>query len=67
MFIIIIMFAGVPSVKDRHLPQRQGLEQGTKDKLYGIAQQLYQEKEGLENYLSKCTNELFNLEDKIIL
>ncbi len=42
-------------------------EQVTKDKLYGVAKQLYQEKEGLENYLSKCTNELFNLEDKIIL
>ena len=43
------------------------IEQVTKDKLYGISKQLYQEKEGLENYLSKCTNELFNLEDKIIL
>ena len=43
------------------------VERVTKDKLYGIAKQLYQEKEGLENYLSKCTNELFNLEDKIIL
>jgi len=42
-------------------------EQVTKDKLYGISKQLYREKEGLENYLSKCTNELFNLEDKIIL
>ena len=42
-------------------------EQVTKDKLYGISKQLYQEKEGLENYLSKCTNELLNLEDKIIL
>ena len=43
------------------------VEQVTKDKLYGISKQLYREKEGLENYLSKCTNELFNLEDKIIL
>jgi transposase len=39
----------------------------TKDKLYGISNKLYQEKSGLENYLSRCTNELFNLEDKIIL
>lgn len=39
----------------------------TKDKLYGIAQKLYEEKEGLENHLSRCTNELFNLEDTIIL
>jgi hypothetical protein len=43
------------------------IEKITKDKLYGIAKKLYQEKEGLENHLSKCTNELFNLEDKIIL
>ena len=42
-------------------------EQVTKDKLYGISKQLYREKEELENYLSKFTNELFNLEDKIIL
>lgn len=39
----------------------------TKDKLYGISKRLYKEKEGLENHLSRCTNELFNLEDKIIL
>lgn len=39
----------------------------TKDKLYGISKKLYQEKEGLENHLSRCTNELFNLHDKIIL
>ncbi len=43
------------------------VEQVTKDKLYGIVKQLYLENEGLENYLSKCTNELFNLEEKIIL
>jgi hypothetical protein len=39
----------------------------TKDKLYGISKKLYQEKEGLENYLSRCTNDLFNLHDKVIL
>jgi len=39
----------------------------TKDKLYGISKKLYEEKEWLENHLSRCTNELFNLEDKIIL
>ena len=39
----------------------------TKDKLYGISRQLYQEKEGLEDYLSRCTNDLFNLHDKVIL
>lgn len=39
----------------------------TKDKLYGISKRLYQEKEGLEKHLSRCTNELFNMEDKIIL
>lgn len=43
------------------------IEKITKDKLYGITKKLYQEKEGLENHLSKCTNELFNLEDKVIL
>jgi len=39
----------------------------TKDKLYGISKKLYEEKEGLENYLSCCTNDLFNLQDKVIL
>ncbi|HZL09253.1 MAG TPA: IS1634 family transposase [Prolixibacteraceae bacterium] len=39
----------------------------TKDKLYEISKKLYQEKAGLENHLSRCTNELFNLQDKIIL
>jgi len=42
-------------------------EKLTKDKLYRIAHKLYKEKEGLENHLSRCTNELFNLEDTIIL
>jgi len=39
----------------------------TKDKLYGISHKLYRLKEALEQHLSKRTNELFDLEDKIIL
>lgn len=39
----------------------------TKDKLYGISRRLYQQKEGLETHLSRCTNDLFNLHDKVIL
>ena len=39
----------------------------TKDKLYGISHRLYAVKDKLENYLSRQTNELFDLEDKIIL
>ena len=39
----------------------------TKDKLYGISQKLYQIKQELEQYLSLRTNELFDIEDKIIL
>jgi len=35
--------------------------------LYRISDKLYEEKEGLEDYLSVKTNELFDLEDKIIL
>jgi len=42
-------------------------ERITKDLLYGISHKLYSVKEGLEMYLSKKTNELFDLEDKIIL
>jgi len=38
----------------------------TKDKLYG-SRKLFEEKQGLENYLSRKTNELFDLHDKIIL
>lgn len=34
-----------------------------KDKLYEISKKLYQKKSGLENHLSRCTNELFNLQD----
>ena len=39
----------------------------SKDKLYGITKRLYEEKEQLEVYLSRKTNDLFYLEDKIIL
>ena len=39
----------------------------TKDKLYGISHQLYKVKDELEQHLSKRTNELFDLEDKIII
>ncbi len=42
-------------------------EKVTKDKLYGISHKLYQIKDPLEQYLSRQTNELFDLEDKIIL
>ena len=39
----------------------------TKDKLYKISHGLYAVKDELESYLSKRTNELFDLDDKIIL
>lgn len=39
----------------------------TKDHLYSISHKLYKEKEGLESYLSKKTNDLFDLQDNIIL
>ena len=39
----------------------------TKDKLYGISKDLYAIKDQLESYLSHKTNELFDLDDKIIL
>ena len=39
----------------------------TKDKLYGISKRLYQDKEKLEIYLSQKTNDLFKLEDRIII
>jgi hypothetical protein len=39
----------------------------TKDKLYGMSKKLFDEKQGLENYLSKKTNDLFDLQDEIIL
>ncbi len=42
-------------------------EKITKDLLYGISHKLYSIKPQLEKYLSRKTNELFDLEDKIIL
>lgn len=43
------------------------MEKITKDKLYDISKSLYKVKEDLEKHLSKRTNELFDLTDKIIL
>jgi len=43
------------------------IDKVTKDKLYQSALNLYKVKDVLENHLSKRTNELFDLEDKIIL
>jgi hypothetical protein len=42
-------------------------EKITKDKLYDTSHKLYKVKDDLEKYLSKRTNELFDLTDKIIL
>jgi hypothetical protein len=42
-------------------------EKITKDQLYSISHKLYSIKGQLEKYLSSKTNELFDLEDKIIL
>jgi transposase len=39
----------------------------TKDLLYGISHKLYSIKDPIEQYLSQRTNELFDLEDRIIL
>jgi len=39
----------------------------TRFHLYRASAMLYKEKEGIEEYLSKKTNELFDLEDKVIL
>lgn len=39
----------------------------TKDRLYRISQKLFEEKPGLEKYLSKRSNDLFDLQDQIIL
>ena len=39
----------------------------SKDRLYAMSHKLYSVKDGLEQYLSRQTNELFDLEDKIIL
>ena len=43
------------------------MTQSTKDKLYDSALQLYEVKDELEKHLSQRTNDLFDLEDKIIL
>lgn len=43
------------------------IEKITKDKLYDISKGLYKVKEDLEKHLSSRTNELFDLNDKIIL
>lgn len=43
------------------------VEKITKDKLYDISNKLFDVKDDLEKHLSKQTNELFDLEDKIIL
>jgi hypothetical protein len=43
------------------------IEQVTKDRLYSISKKLYSEKEALEQHLSVRTNELFDIQDKIIL
>jgi hypothetical protein len=39
----------------------------TKDRLYHISKKLYAEKDALEQHLSVRTNELFDIEDKIML
>lgn len=39
----------------------------TKDRLYHISKKLYTEKDALEQHLSMRTNELFDIEDKIML
>lgn len=39
----------------------------TKDRLYAISKKLYSEKEALEQHLSLRTNELFDIQDKIVL
>jgi hypothetical protein len=43
------------------------IEKVTKDQLYRISTKLYNEKDALEQYLSFRTNELFDIEDKIML
>jgi len=43
------------------------LECITKDKLYSISKKLYSFKDELEQHLSRRTNELFDLEDRIII
>ncbi len=43
------------------------IEKISKDKLYSIAKKLYTVKDELEQHLSLRTNELFDIEDKIVL
>jgi hypothetical protein len=43
------------------------VEKITKDLLYGISHRLYALKDILENYLSHKTNDLFDIQDKIII
>lgn len=43
------------------------IEKVTKDRLYGISQKLYSLQEPLEQHLSLRTNELFDIEDRIML
>ncbi len=43
------------------------LDKSTKDQLYRISKKLYAEKEAMEQHLSKRTNELFDIEDRIML
>jgi len=42
-------------------------QQITKDRLYSISKKLYAQKEALEQHLSVRTNELFDIQDKIVL
>ena len=43
------------------------IEKITKDRLYAISRKLYAEKDALEQHLSLRTNELFDIQDKIML
>ena len=43
------------------------IENITKDRLYNITKKLYSERKALEQHLSVRTNELFDIEDKIML
>lgn len=43
------------------------MEKITKDRLYHISKKLYSEKQALEQHLSVRTNELFDIEDRIML
>lgn len=43
------------------------IDKVTKDRLYDISKRLYAEKDALEEHLSTRTNDLFDIEDKIML